>query len=91
MRPHQPIFTVHEADTEEEILDFMDEIDRNDFSITAVPVTSVLKALGVIESDEEETIDDNTGKKILREGIDIESMEDHICPNNYTEDGEEIV
>ena len=57
MRPHQPIFTVHEADTVEQLQDFMDEIDRNDFGITAVPLTSVLKALGVIEADEEETVE----------------------------------
>ena len=56
MCPENPEFTIVEAESVDELMKLIEEQEHNLYNVTAVPVTSVLQALGIVEPDETITV-----------------------------------
>ena len=51
------MFKEVELETLEELTEQIEDEERNDMNITAVPVTKLLIAMGIIEPDETQTVE----------------------------------
>jgi len=55
--PEDPDIEEYEAKDLDDLLKHMDDVERNDANITAVPLTKLATALGIVESDETQTVE----------------------------------
>jgi len=55
--PEDPVIEEYEAKDLDDLLRHMDDVERNDANITAVPLTKLAIALDIIESDETSTLE----------------------------------